>query len=50
MGCGLLQKALHICNGSCLGERRFIQFNLEALFERAHQLDAIERSKIQFLL
>ena len=43
----LLQKPLHIRNGFCLRKGRFVQLNLKSLFERAHQLDAIQRREIQ---
>ena len=42
-----LQQLFDVGDGFGFGEARFVQINLEAVFDGAHQLDAVEGAEIQ---
>ena len=48
--CCLTDQAVDVGDRLCFGEGGFVEFDLVAIFERAHELDTVERAEIQLLL
>src|SRR6267143_942105 len=44
---GGLQQLFDVGDGFGFGEARFVQINLEAVFDGTHQLDAVEGAEVQ---